>query len=58
MNILTIHNFVPTDLDFTEDLIKAATIVEGMLQYKFQGLFTEDCLALVDEYRAAKMLEG
>lgn len=41
-----------------EQLRKAAIIVEGMLQYKFQGLFTEDCLALVDEYRAAKMLEG
>lgn len=41
-----------------EQLRKAAIIVEGMLQYKFQGLFTDDCLALVDEYRTAKMLEG
>lgn len=41
-----------------EQLKKAAIIVVGMLQYKFQGMFTDDCLALVDEYRAAKMLEG
>lgn len=41
-----------------EQLRKAAIIVEGILQYKFHGKFTEDCLALVDEYRAAKMLEG
>lgn len=41
-----------------EQLKKAAIIVEGMLQYKFHGKFTDDCLTLVDEYRAAKMLEG
>lgn len=41
-----------------ERLKKAAIIVEGMLQYKFHGKFTDDCLALVDEYRATKMLEG
>lgn len=41
-----------------KQLKKAAIIVEGMLQYKFHGKFTDDCLALVDEYRAAKMLEG
>lgn len=41
-----------------EHLEKAAIIVEGMLQYKFHGKFTDECLALVDEYRAAKMLEG
>lgn len=41
-----------------EQLRKAAIIVEGMLQYRFLGLFTEECLALVDDYRATKMLEG
>ena len=41
-----------------EQLRKAAIIVEGMLQYKFHGKFTDECLALVDDYKAAKMLEG
>lgn len=41
-----------------EQLEKAAIIVEGMLQYKFLGKFTDECLALVDDYRAAKILEG
>lgn len=50
------HNF--STREPTEELIKAAIIVEGMLQYKFQSKFTDDCLALVDEYRAVKMLEG
>jgi hypothetical protein len=40
-----------------EQLEKAAIIVEGMLQYKFHGKFTDECLALVDDYRAAEMLE-
>ena len=58
INFFNQHNFVPTDLDFTEDLIKAAIIVKGMLQYTTSGKFTDECLALVDDYRAAKMLEG
>lgn len=41
-----------------EQLEKAAIIVEGLLQYKFHGKFTDECLALIDEYRATKMLEG
>ena len=41
-----------------EQIRKAAIIVEGMLQYRFHGKFTDDCLALIDEYRAVKMLEG
>lgn len=41
-----------------EKLEKAAIIVEGFLQYLGEGKFTEECLALVDDYRATKMLEG
>lgn len=43
---------------FKEQLEKAAIIVEGFLQYLTVGEFTEECLALVDDYRATKMLEG
>ena len=43
---------------FKEHLEKAAIIVEGFLQYLAIDEFTEECLALVDDYRATKMLEG
>ena len=42
----------------TEDLIKAATIVEGMLQYTTSGKFTDECLKLIEEYQALQMLKG
>ncbi len=41
-----------------EKLEKAAIIVEGFLQYLGKGKFTEEWLALVDDYRATKMLES
>lgn len=41
-----------------KQLEKASIIVEGFLQYLGEGKFTDECLALVDDYRAAKMLEG
>lgn len=58
INFFNQHNFVPTDLDFTEDLIKAATIVEGMLQYTTSGKFTNECLKLIEEYQALQLLKG
>lgn len=41
-----------------EQLEKAAIIVIGFLRYLSTGEFTDECLALVDDYRATKMLEG
>lgn len=58
INFFNQHNFVPTDLDFTEDLIKAATIVEGMLQYTTSGKFTDECLKLIEKYQALQLLKG
>lgn len=58
INFFNQYNFVPTDLDFTEDLIKAATIVEGMLQYTTSGKFTNECLKLIEEYQALQILKG
>lgn len=60
-NFLDVDNLcyaAQTKLMWKKQLEKAAIIVEGMLQYKFQGMFTDDCLALIDEYKATKMLEG
>ena len=50
------HNF--SSRKPTKDLIKAATIVEGMLQYTTSGKFTDECLKLIEEYQALQLLKG
>lgn len=50
------HNF--STREPTEELIKAATIVEGMYHYITSGKFTDKCLKLIEEYQALQILKG